>query len=280
MSKSSKQKTTKGHQEQQKQMQHYLYADMDFINSFLAQSGKGLHLTSRHTNSNTDTDTEKRGSYLVDASGISSKKSQPTLDIGFMGNGLGLGGDEKSNAEAAITAELLERGENAMVYSEQAIEVALHDYAINLFIETIKEKIKEASKSNYFISSDSEWNILDYSFTLSKKLDAYTELLNSGFFPDKELAKELDTITPQAQALLKVMNLSLPSPYGIRKANRIGYLDEKSAKEFCNFIKIKGLSKNDAFEVEAVVFGNPKGNKWHVKLNMPSKMQKFRYKIY
>lgn len=63
-------------------------------------------------------------------------------------------------------------------------------------------------------------------------------------------------------------------------AMRIGYLDAKSAKEFCNFIKIKGLSKNDAFEVEAVVFGNPKGDKWHVKLNMPSKMQKFRYKIY
>ena len=63
-------------------------------------------------------------------------------------------------------------------------------------------------------------------------------------------------------------------------AMRIGYLDVNSAKEFCNFIKIKGLSKNDAFEVEAVVFGNPKGDKWHVKLNMPSKMQKFRYKIY
>ncbi|KKW80159.1 hypothetical protein AAV96_06005 [Acinetobacter sp. AG1] len=63
-------------------------------------------------------------------------------------------------------------------------------------------------------------------------------------------------------------------------AMRIGYLDANSAKEFCNFIKIKGLSKNDAFEVEAVVFGNPKGDKWHVKLNMPSKMQKFRYKIY
>ncbi|WP_288402240.1 hypothetical protein [uncultured Acinetobacter sp.] len=63
-------------------------------------------------------------------------------------------------------------------------------------------------------------------------------------------------------------------------AMRIGYLDINSAKEFCNFIKIKGLSKNDAFEVEAVVFGNPKGDKWHVKLNMPSKMQKFRYKIY
>ncbi|WP_336916498.1 hypothetical protein [Acinetobacter modestus] len=63
-------------------------------------------------------------------------------------------------------------------------------------------------------------------------------------------------------------------------AMRIGYLDANSAKEFCNFIKIKGLSKNDAFEVEAVVFGNPKGDKWHVKLNMPSKMKKFRYKIY
>lgn len=63
-------------------------------------------------------------------------------------------------------------------------------------------------------------------------------------------------------------------------AMRIGYLDINSSKEFCNFIKIKGLSKNDAFEVEAVVFGNPKGDKWHVKLNMPSKMQKFRYKIY
>ncbi|ENU92765.1 hypothetical protein BJD20_06630 [Acinetobacter proteolyticus] len=63
-------------------------------------------------------------------------------------------------------------------------------------------------------------------------------------------------------------------------AMRVGYLNADSAKEFCNFIKTKNLSKNDAFDVEAIIIGNPKGDKWYVKLNMPSKMQKFRYKIY
>ena len=61
---------------------------------------------------------------------------------------------------------------------------------------------------------------------------------------------------------------------------RVGYLNADSAIEFCNFIKSKGFSKRDAFEVEAIVMGNPKGDKWFVKLNMPCEMQKFRYKIY
>lgn len=61
---------------------------------------------------------------------------------------------------------------------------------------------------------------------------------------------------------------------------RVGYLNTSSAKEFCNFIKIKSLSEHDAFEVDAIIIGNPKGDKWYVKLNMPHDMQKFRYKLY
>lgn len=61
---------------------------------------------------------------------------------------------------------------------------------------------------------------------------------------------------------------------------RVGYLNTNSAREFCNFIKIKGLSPHDAFEVDAIVMGNPKGDEWYVKLNMPNDMHKFRYKLY
>jgi hypothetical protein len=63
-------------------------------------------------------------------------------------------------------------------------------------------------------------------------------------------------------------------------AMRIGYLDSDSAKEFCNFIKTKNLSKNDAFDVEAIVMGNLDGDRWLVQLSIPSKLQRFRYKLY
>lgn len=61
---------------------------------------------------------------------------------------------------------------------------------------------------------------------------------------------------------------------------RIGYLDKESAREFCNFIKTKKLSLNDGFEVEAIIMGNLEGDRWLVQLNMPSKLQKFRFKLY
>jgi len=61
-------------------------------------------------------------------------------------------------------------------------------------------------------------------------------------------------------------------------AMRVGYLHADSAKESCNFIKTKNLSKNDAFEVESIIIGNPKGDKWYVKLNMPCKMQNAKCK--
>ncbi|EQB3946772.1 hypothetical protein ACYJH6_003884, partial [Acinetobacter baumannii] len=63
-------------------------------------------------------------------------------------------------------------------------------------------------------------------------------------------------------------------------ALRIGYLDKDSAREFCNFIKTKKLSLNDGFEVEAIIMGNLEGDRWLVQLNMPSKLQKFRFKLY
>ncbi|MGG2096160.1 hypothetical protein ABFY41_11400 [Acinetobacter haemolyticus] len=63
-------------------------------------------------------------------------------------------------------------------------------------------------------------------------------------------------------------------------ALRIGYLNKDSAKEFCNFIKTKKLLLNDGFEVDAVIMGNLEGDKWLVQLSMPSKLQKFRFKLY
>lgn len=63
-------------------------------------------------------------------------------------------------------------------------------------------------------------------------------------------------------------------------AMRVGYLNGDSADEFSNFIKTRNFSEHDAFEVDTVVMGNPKGDKWFVKLDMPPNMHKFRYKIY
>ncbi|WP_336798541.1 hypothetical protein [Exiguobacterium acetylicum] len=230
MSKKSKQQP-KQLQEDKKPMQHYLYADMDFINSYLAQSEKGLHLTSRHTNSNTDAEKEERSSSYIEAEAAGSKEDSPNWELGLMGNKLGLGGDQKMKAAFAATTEGLNRGENSVAYSEQAIEVALHDYAINLFIESIREVIRESNnnKSVYFLSSNTEWDLLDYSDTLSNKLDAYVELINSGFLEgfDKKTSDAVKVIAPQAKAILKVMNSTFPTPYAIRKNNRQGNLDEK-----------------------------------------------------
>ncbi|WP_404274387.1 hypothetical protein [Exiguobacterium undae] len=230
MSKSSKQKASGAHQAQQKPMQHYLYADMDFINSFLAQSGKGLHLTSRQTNSNTNGKKEDRSSSLIEAKGNAFKKGKPTLELGAFGSKLGVGGDEKSDGEVAVTLEGFERGEESLVYAEQAIEVALHDYAINVFIESIREQLSDrAAKSDYFITSDVPWDLLDYSDTLSNKLDAYTELIESGLLSgsDDEMYHTIQTIGPQAKAMLKVMNSTFPTPYAIRRNNRQGNLEEQ-----------------------------------------------------
>ena len=63
-------------------------------------------------------------------------------------------------------------------------------------------------------------------------------------------------------------------------ALRIGYLNKDSAREFCNFIKTKKLSLNDGFEVDAIIMGNLEGDRWLVQLSMPSKLQKFRFKLY
>ncbi len=225
MSKSSNQKAT---ETQQKPMQHYLYADMDFINSFLAQNGKGLHLTSRQINSNTKGKKEDRSSLLIKAEGNALKRGKPTLELGAFGSKLGVGGDEKSNGEAAVTIEGFERGEDALIYTEHAIDTALHDYAINLFIESIREKTSDRSiKSDYFLVSDVEWELLDYSDTLTDKLDAYAELMDTDLLAgvDEEIVGTLKQFGPQAKAILKIMNSTLPTPYAIRRNTKQGNLD-------------------------------------------------------
>lgn len=238
MSKPSKQNSTGTRQDQHKPMQHYLYADMDFINSFLAQNGKGLHLTSRQTNSNTNGKKEDRSSSLIKAEGSALKKGKPTLEFGALGSKLGVGGDEKSNGEVAVTIEGFERGEDSLVYTEQAIEVALHDYAIKMFIETVTEITKSSNgQSDYFLAIDREWNLLDYSDTLSKKLDAYAELFETGLIQDDGTASDvINTISPQAKAVLKVMNSTFPTPYAIRRKNKHGVLDEKWMRYSMKFL--------------------------------------------
>ncbi|WP_214848936.1 hypothetical protein [Exiguobacterium sp. s138] len=236
MSKPSRQNSSGAHQN--KPMQHYLYADMDFINSFLAQSGKGLHLTSRQTNSNTNGKKEDRSTSSITAQGNALKKGSPTLELGAFGSKLGVGGDEKSDGELTVTIEGLERGEDSLIYTEQAIEVALHDYAIKMFIETVADITKTSNgQSDYFLALDKEWSLLDYSNTLSEKLDAYAELFGTGLIEDADKTLDvINTISPQAKAILKVMNSTFPTPYAIRRKNRHGVLDEKWMRYSMKFL--------------------------------------------
>ncbi|UKS54907.1 hypothetical protein [Exiguobacterium acetylicum] len=230
MSKSDKQLQSKNRQDQHLSMQHYLYADMDFINSFLAQSGQGLHLSSFQTNSNTKSKYEDRSSSLVNAKGNAFKKSNPTLELGALGSKLGVGGDEKSNGDVTVTIEGLERGDNSNIYTGHAIQVAMHDYAINLFIESIRQQIDNGgNKSDYFLASDVEWELLDYSDTLTEKLEAYSELMATDLLSglDDESADIIKQFAPQARAVLKIMNSTFPTPYAIRRNNKQGNLEEQ-----------------------------------------------------
>ncbi|MFG4552416.1 hypothetical protein ACF0CU_15455, partial [Acinetobacter baumannii] len=51
------------------------------------------------------------------------------------------------------------------------------------------------------------------------------------------------------------------------------------ASSFVNFLKIKGFSDKDAFEVDAIIISE-KTSKWSVKLDIPYDMEKFRFDKY
>ncbi|MCU4503659.1 hypothetical protein KTI78_10830 [Acinetobacter sp. WU_MDCI_Abxe161] len=60
---------------------------------------------------------------------------------------------------------------------------------------------------------------------------------------------------------------------------RVGYLNKINASSFINFLKIKGFSDKDAFEVDAIIISE-KTSKWSVKLDIPYDMEKFRFDKY
>ncbi|MBJ9721106.1 hypothetical protein I5515_04765 [Acinetobacter calcoaceticus] len=60
---------------------------------------------------------------------------------------------------------------------------------------------------------------------------------------------------------------------------RVGYLNKINSSSFVNFLKIKGFSERDAFEVDAVIISE-ESNQWSVKLDIPYDMEKFRFDKY
>lgn len=60
---------------------------------------------------------------------------------------------------------------------------------------------------------------------------------------------------------------------------RVGYLNKINSSSFVNFLKIKGFSDRDAFEVDAVIMSE-ESTQWSVKLDIPYDMEKFRFDKY
>lgn len=60
---------------------------------------------------------------------------------------------------------------------------------------------------------------------------------------------------------------------------RVGYLNKINSSSFVNFLKIKGFSEKDAFEVDAVIMSEEL-SQWSVKLDIPYDMEKFRFDKY
>ena len=60
---------------------------------------------------------------------------------------------------------------------------------------------------------------------------------------------------------------------------RVGYLNKINSSSFVNFLKIKGFSERDAFEVDAVIMSE-ESSQWSVKLDIPYDMEKFRFDKY
>lgn len=60
---------------------------------------------------------------------------------------------------------------------------------------------------------------------------------------------------------------------------RVGYLNKINSSSFVNFLKIKGFSAKDAFEVDAVIMSEEL-SQWSVKLDIPYDMEKFRFDKY
>ncbi|WP_375036838.1 hypothetical protein [Acinetobacter sp. RW6] len=60
---------------------------------------------------------------------------------------------------------------------------------------------------------------------------------------------------------------------------RVGYLNKINSSSFVNFLKIKGFSERDAFEVDAVIMSE-ESTQWSVKLDIPYDMEKFRFDKY
>lgn len=60
---------------------------------------------------------------------------------------------------------------------------------------------------------------------------------------------------------------------------RVGYLNKINSSSFVNFLKTKGFSEKDAFEVDAVIMSEEL-SQWSVKLDIPYDMEKFRFDKY
>lgn len=223
----------------QKEMviRNYLYADMDFIHSFLAQTGQGLLKTILHTNSSTSMDTEHRGHGLIEKEGSTLTESDAGYEAegsvpGFAKGKATWGGDEKQDIrlkESIETLNILESESQGLVHAR---EVELHDYAINMFIQTIKSEKSNGSFKSIFEINDKEIKLYDYSQGLTEKIKKFEEfqsqpLMQQGLSSGAIKAEEMEVIRPAVEATLELLMSILPSPYMIRYNENQGYIYEK-----------------------------------------------------
>ncbi|WP_031421427.1 hypothetical protein [Exiguobacterium sp. NG55] len=227
-------------------MKDYIYVDFDFIQSYLAQAGKGLSQSTIYSKSTMKEGGERTGNAEQVGGSGGEVKTNSSHEINLQIVKSTTGGDISFKIDMNNLVYLFEKWKSKSEVSKEAMSIELHDYAIELFEESFTF---DKSATHRFIKNTT-LEFIQMSSDYKKDVKAITDLLKSEFMiaqdipnlsslsPNekkkrfKQVSDKLDETMKleQSDLILRALTSIIPSPVSLSfsegKTFYIGALNE------------------------------------------------------
>lgn len=175
-------------------MKDYIYVDFDFIQSYLAQTGKGLSQSTFYSNSTTNVEGERSGNTEQTGSSGGEVKSKSSHELNLKVVKSAFGGDTSFQIDINNLVYLFETWASKSDVTKESMSIELHDYAIELFENSF---ISEDKGSQRF-SRKENLEFIQLSSNYKDDVKPLTELLQSDFMLENEIPR-FSLLTKQEQ---------------------------------------------------------------------------------
>lgn len=274
-------------------MKDYIYVDFDFIQSYLAQAGKGLSQSTFYSKSITKEDGERTGNTEQTGGSSGEIQSNSSHEINLQIIKSSTGGDKSFKIDINNLVYLFEKWRSKSDVSKEAMSIELHDYAIELFEESF---INQEGNSHRFMKN-TKLEFIQMSSNYKKDVEPITDLLKSDFMlaPEipnflslspserkKQLKQASDRLEKtmnldQSDMILKALTSIIPSPVSLsfneKKDFYIGALDEKNLRMNISEILFSYGNKTPLTVIGTVSRELESGNTEYSQLNMYSQLR-------